>query len=708
MAFIDKISDIKDKLSGKALGGLFNGADEQTKAGEKLGVVTEWFFSAPLGIPRGLDIKEIRSFGKSNFVRMIIDTIIKEVDQTDWRVVPKDNDDVNDYSSEIIKTTQFLNNPNRNKDTFSELVKPMLRDLLEIDAGVWVKVYDEAGELVELWCRDGGSFLKKIDYRGVEEKYFQYSWRNPLTRPIEFEPEEVVYFMNNPSSYHIYGFSPLQSIQQIIEMLIQSTRFNKEFFSNNAIPDGIFSLVNANRDTLQKFEGSWLKNLKGKAHKLGFINSEIAFEKFNITNKDMEWLEGTKLYMNVAAAAYGVSMSELGFSEDVNKASQAGQERVTVRNAIKPFFSLIEKHINLEIIPELLKTNPEDCPVVFKYFAPDHTQELEKQNKMLGEYREGLITKNEYRTEMGYDTVDEGDDFKQSPQMGLFGAPQDDDDDDKTETQEGLEERRKSISFKALREESNDMVYESKDYASWLSHKISTWETTVIRALEAEKVAEKDLVYVKKTFGNFVSRLFNAVNTATFYNGIKHFVKIPMKEGLSLAEDELQLDIPISPAFEKKAEFFAQQELNGYTLPDGKVWHGIKGATRELQTKILNEVRDGVISKDSQAEITKRVQEVFKIAKGSGAERIARTETNRFVNQGKLQGYIDSGLDGKKQWDTHLDDKTSPICKRLDGQKVDLSVNFVDPKTKKTYPAPPSHPNCRSSIRFIMDGGDSE
>ena len=701
MTFVDKVISFKERFAGKALE-LFNAGESSS---EKIGVVTEWYYTAVLGIPRKVNLQELRDFAKSNYVRACVDTIVKEVDQTEWKVVPKDSEDLTDYSAQILLVENFLNNPNRNKDTFSELVKPLIKDVLEIDAGVWVKVFDGAGKLVELWARDGGSFLKKIDYRGVEESYYQYSWRNPLTKPIRFETEEVVYFMNNPSSYKIYGFSPLQSVQQVVEILIQATRFNKEFFTRNAIPDGIISLLNANRDTLQKFESSWMQKMKGQSHKLAFVNSDIDVKTFGQTNKEMEWLEGQKWYLNLVCSAYGVSPSEIGFTDSTgSKSVSAGQERMTVRSAIKPYLDLVEKHVCLEVIPDILGVSPEECPVIFKYFPNDHVAELEKQKKMIEEYKGGLITKNEYRQEMGYDIVDEGDDFKSEPQpMGMFGMPKPSE-ERVSETEQNLEERRKSALIKSFVSDGKEMEEEAWDYASYLSRKYVGWEKKVLRAVDVEEVEKKDLVYVKKTFGGFLQRLFNSVNTATFVGQLIHFIKVPMKNGLEEAEGELKIDIGISEKFNETADFFANQQLEGYTLSDGKKWHGIKGATRTLQTKIYREVREGVINKESRAQIKERVKEAFRQAKEGQAMRIARTETSRFVNQGKLQGYIDSGVVGRKRWVAHMDSKTCQYCRELNGTKVGLTEYFISKRKGNQHAQPPEHPNCRCTIQFAPGG----
>ena len=80
---------------------------------------------------------------------------------------------------------------------------------------------------------------------------------------------------------------------------------------------------------------------------------------------------------------------------------------------------------------------------------------------------------------------------------------------------------------------------------------------------------------------------------------------------------------------------------------------------------------------------------------------IARTETNRADNNGKLLAMKGSGLEMEKKWITHEDDRTSPICHRLDGQTVGINDSFKDSGSGWEGQAPPSHVNCRSTIVFM-------
>jgi len=403
-----------------------------------LPVFPEWFFTARIGQPRKINPIEVRNFSQSPWVQMVLNTIKKEVMNIDWDLMNADENDEQTYESEKKLVEDFLNNINSDSETIDDLHSMLITDLGEIDAGTLVKVfsndsYEDAGEepvyneagvqigtqpvfklkplgqrrLLEIRAADGSTFLKQIDIYKRLMAYYQYSFKNPRTNPKRFDPEEVVYYCMNKKSYTLYGFSPVQSIQQVLETLIQATRWNKDFFQNNAIPDGIVSLPNANPEQLRNFKREVLNATQGKAHKLLFQNSDADFKSFANSARDMEWLEGQKWYFHLVFAVFGVSPVEAGFHENVNQGNQAGQERITVKNGIKPYLELFERHINRQIIPEIL--GDETPKIKFKYKPKEHVEEQIEFDQDMKQLEVGAMTINEYRKSRGLTPVEWGD-----------------------------------------------------------------------------------------------------------------------------------------------------------------------------------------------------------------------------------------------------------------------------------------------------------
>lgn len=253
-----------------------------------------------------------------------------------------------------------------------------------------------------------------------------------------------------------------------------------------------------------------------------------------------------------------------------------------------------------------------------------------------------------------------------------------------------------------LVEAGEGVVDESINYDEFLSRKVNYWENVVVHELERTPF-EKQFDYDKKRFNALIRVIMNTVTSLSFYKMIRTYIKRSVLEGVDSAEEEIGINIDIGPLFDDKVNALADQQLEGYMI-NGKPWYGIKGATRQLQHDILKTVEEGVRNKLSKKEVIQNVKEVFKGSTMASASRIARTETTRFVAEGKLLGYKNSGIEGGKVYEAVMDENTSDLCRRLHNKyfnnPIGFDEEFIDPETHKGYQYPPSHPNCRCTIQF--------
>lgn len=385
-----------------------------------------WLYHSEYGVPIRADIITLRQLAKSSWVQMVVNTIVKQVLQTEWTItVADEEEDLAQYEDEINKVYTFLNYPNRNKQTFFEVWSMFLRDVLEIDRGILIKGYSASGELVELFPVDGSRFLTKVSKYGIIEGYYQYSFYSPQGKPIYFDQNEVISGVMNPLSERFpYGFSPLQSVQQEVELLLQSTRYNKDFYRNNAVPDAI-GVFDTDKEGLDRINLEWDQNVRGRAHKVLLTNAKnFEFKSMRLNNRDMEWLEGQKWYHHTVFGAYGLSPQEVGFYENSNRSTSEGQERTSVRNAIRPYMKMVADKINREIIPALIGNDH----IIFKWLPRDTAQENTEHRKNMDLLDRGVLSVDEMRSILGYraqtHTVGDNDDNIIDPQDNTLEAVQ--------------------------------------------------------------------------------------------------------------------------------------------------------------------------------------------------------------------------------------------------------------------------------------------
>ena len=125
---------------------------------------------------------------------------------------------------------------------------------------------------------------------------------------------------------------------------------------------------------------------------------------------------------------------------------------------------------------------------------------------------------------------------------------------DKPELQEQLQEESEPLDtdiyietmHKELLEAGDDIVDEAEDYSNFLLKTFDGMEKKVLNAVNK--------IGIQKSFGDFLSAMFNAVNTKFFAGQVKKFIKQDMVVGLESAEKELNVDIGFTQPFQDKLE----------------------------------------------------------------------------------------------------------------------------------------------------------
>ena len=246
--------------------------------------------------------------------------------------------------------------------------------------------------------------------------------------------------------------------------------------------------------------------------------------------------------------------------------------------------------------------------------------------------------------------------------------------------------------------ENEEIIEEAEDYSDFLKKMFNMFERKTLLALNT-----LDLSKTNKTFGDFLKHFFDYFNTRAFVKNVRKYIGQDLLFGIEAAEEELNIDIGKTKAYEQKLNQLASQQVDGYTI-NGKKWFGIKGVTKEIQAKITKTVQTGINESKTIDEIKADVSSVYDKFTDNRSEMIAITETNRIISEGQLLGYKESGIEGGKIPLVADDGRTSEICLRMKAtygdNPIPLDADFIDPKTNKAYRTPPFHIRCRTRIGF--------
>ena len=719
-------------------------------------IAAGWIYNPILGHPRTESPPSIlRRFAGSPWTASAINTIIDEVTSLKYEIVTKAGYEETFDKNKKEEVEAFFKYPNRNGEGLLEIIKKLLKDILEIDGGVIVKVFsegsfesekkikmkvnedytDEEGKILktktirfanfkksiiekaegtqtdnvhlnEIYARDAGSFLINTDIFGIlpedSPAYFQYSYLYPRGAPLGFHKREIVYFKMNPRTNSPYGWSKIQSLFTILEALNNSARFNRDAFIESAIPAGTLSLMNANKDSLDRFRQEWDKNIRGKPHKMAIFNQEVKWTPMHMTSKDMEWLNGQQFYQKLVWALFGVPSDELGFTDTSNRSVGQSQSRVFIRRAIMPHLQLLETKFTNEIIAEFYDGEPE---VEFKFDFIDQHEGLLHKEEQWKDIELGVRTINEVRAERGLEPVEWGDEPYKKPGANFadffgFGKPKGKEETE-NEAVNANKPEKSFIGFEEFKKKANTEILKKKisetdDYGKFLVSYYENIRKKTIKILHEE--------IKTKSIDSFAKRMAELFGIEELRKQIKKFIKRHFLEGIGIAENQLNIDIGFGDKDNIMVNELVKQQVDGYKITEQESFPGIKGVNKEEENKIIDVIKEGVKKGKPINEIAELVNERFDVTK-SRAIMIARTETRRIQESGTYTGYVNSKMEGEVKWLATIDKKTSDACRYLNGRKVELGKKFLFPGSKnmkawKGY-YPPSHPNCRCTTIFV-------
>jgi len=259
--------------------------------------------------------------------------------------------------------------------------------------------------MTEIYSRDGASFLKETDKFGFVRGFWQYSYQIPA-HPMWFNRDEIIYIMATPRSMSPYGYAPTQAILDVVKSLYYSTQYNIRYFTYNAIPDGVLSILDTSEPEMKRIRDYWKNEIAGQPHKLPMMNKKAEFTPFQMSSREMDFLQSQQWYFKLVISAFKLTPAELGFTEDVNRATGGTQAEVVRRRGIRPWLDLIEYVINDQLLPEF---GTIANGIKFKFVVKDPVEEMQKRELDKTMLELGLTTINEIRTRDGLDPVSWGD-----------------------------------------------------------------------------------------------------------------------------------------------------------------------------------------------------------------------------------------------------------------------------------------------------------
>ena len=360
-------------------------------------------------------------------VRACIDSVVRRVATFDWTVRPT-IDPNSEYYLEAVdiaaRAQRFLMAPNKNGDTWQDVMTSVLTDLLVFDAGVIELARDSRGVLQELVPLCGSTIVPITDDHGRLIEYQQETIGagsggvvEENNRPV-FKPSGLVMFQLFPNtSSGGFGNPLIESIVNEIITLLRAAEHLMLAYDADEIPPGILVLTglagNAAREARSDFQ-----NLKGQDSKIRVLTTPdptgagARWVELRRTPKDLEFQTLIDQIRRVVWRVFGVMPVEMGASDEMPRATAQVQIDVSSSHLVTPVLEMIQAKINARILPLVVGDSELSQLVTFEFdrgMRPNAEEAqllAQKYQRLVGI---GVMTRNEVRKEIGLLPIFNGD-----------------------------------------------------------------------------------------------------------------------------------------------------------------------------------------------------------------------------------------------------------------------------------------------------------
>lgn len=519
--------------------------------------------------------------------------------------------------------------------------------------------------------------------------HYEYSttWWN-----YRFEEDEIMAFYNfDPLESYPYKtkwYSTIQAVAIQMEMDVATTKWNWNFFKNNASL-GWFLKSDQSIDEWikRRMLTAWNNNYQGvnNSHKVWILDWGLEYQPISANQREMDFVEQRKFTRDEVLAIFKVPKAIIGMWEWVNVWNVEAFEKIFAKRTIKPLATMIANILNEKLFKNLW---------IFEFVnvVPEDTVELR------ADLEAGAITINEYRSKRWFKPLKEWNILKLN-EFQVWGGVSMENDKKTVKNELNIE--------KTLKKHTKGTdEYMQKKWEEKIARN-NKYEDRYNRALQKIfNVQEEDILKSLKTTKTKKIRKpkFEVLKYLTLYHSlIWPIQKELVEKEWQLAMDELNLEA-MFVVWDPKLNKYLRDNIHKFA----------KEIDNTTKNNILRVIEQGNDEWLWAAEITRNVTRQFTILKTSRAEKIVRTETIRAWWIASQEAWEQSEVVEWKEWWTAIDERVCKYCWNMHWKRIWLKDNFLnkwdtfhwlklDYEDVKTAPL---HTNCRCSLIPITEYSD--
>lgn len=654
-------------------------------------------------VGQGISFSKLRMMSRSyDLLRLIIETRKDEICTFDWSIQPEDENKNPDARCDAIR--KMFKRPD-GRHTWKQWLRAVLEDALVCDAACVYPRKNVGGQVISLDLIDGTTIKPIIDDFGRTplDPYPAYQQYLKGVPAFQYLTSELVYMPRNVSTDRVYGYSPVEQLIMLVNIALRRETHQLSYYTEGSTPDLILSVPpDWTPQQVAEFEKYWNSQLSGQLgerRKTKFVFDGVKglnTKEAALTDKYDEWL--------ARLICYCFGMSPQPFVSMMNRATANTAKEAEKETGLGPWLEWVE-----DFMTYIIQFHMGFDDLCFKWSEEDETDPATKAKIYDMRLRNGSMSINEYRNEMGEDLLDDDLGGKYLIYTATGAVP--------------LEQVLEPPEPAPAPGEPNAAV---PNPTSGDKQSASSGGSNPPKATKVATSQKKISAAVRKVFKKMPQVVADQLRP---HIGIMKMSSEnraragAMTSGLDLSEFGDLMD-----AISKELEKTFGERMSA-------AWEGVGGAdvntdmidqravdyASERAGELISTDADGGELGDAtrlliRGTIEQALDEGWTVDELAAeladsyafsddrADTIAETETADAMMQADLAGWKESGVVTSKVW---LLSNDEGVCDECEGNEAQGEIP-LDDDFDSGDDAPPAHPNCRCSMAAITDDGSEE
>jgi hypothetical protein len=349
---------------------------------------------------------ELRALAENHDItRLAIETRKDQIERLDWRIVPRDPDDVAaNADRRIAALTEFWHHPD-GEQPFATWLREALEDLLVIDAPAFEIRRNRGGDVIALDVVDGATIKVLIDDTGRRPKPPAPAYQQVIHgRPWRLlTADELLYAPRNRRPFKAYGMSPVEQIVMTVNIALRRQVMQLQHFTEGNVPVGLLNAPdNWTAEQISQFQ-QWFNAIlagnTGERTKLIWGPAGAKYQAFKeAPYKDDfdEWL--------ARVVCYAFSLPPTAFVRQVNRATADTAQEAALSEGLGPLLAWVKR-----LADGVIQRRMGHADLEWAWNDQGPIDALEQAQVLQIGVREGMLTRNEARDILGYEPMPGGD-----------------------------------------------------------------------------------------------------------------------------------------------------------------------------------------------------------------------------------------------------------------------------------------------------------